>query len=237
LVLLLAVVGVGGFFAVNWLKAKPDAGGPTEKGGTLANGATGPAGTNTSAATKEVANYWLEVLPNAVAAEPKRVAGPVPLASGQAFKFHFEFNESGYLYIVGPGEGNRLTAFLTLYPAEISGLDNNKVTKSKDFSFPSGLEHWLELDKKPGTETYTMIFSTSPLTEPAIFSEPVTGKPLSESQQKELSNFLAKHKTSEPVTAVNDESGSAPHVTVKVPPSQGSDSSAPLIFTVTIQHK
>ena len=93
-----------------------------------------------------------------------RVAGAVPLASGEAFKFHFQFAEGGYLYIIGPGEGSRPTAFLTLYPPEISGLDSNLVTKEQDFSFPNGLERWMELDKKPGTETYTIIFAPSPLT-------------------------------------------------------------------------
>jgi hypothetical protein len=162
----------------------------------------------------------------------------VPLDSGQDFKFHFEFGEAGYLYIVGPGEGNRPTAFLTLYPIETSGLENNQVTKGADFSFPSGIEHWLKLDKKPGTETYTIIFSTSPLTDPALFSEPVTGKPLSESQQAALSDFLAKHKASEPVTELNDKNGSAPFVTVKVPQTDPSkDPGMPLIFEVRIQHK
>jgi serine/threonine-protein kinase len=237
LVLILAIVGVGGFLAFNWLKSKPDESGVAAgKGKTLANGPSGPSGT--SAATKEAANYWLEVLPNSFAAQPTRVAGAVPLDSGQAFKFHFEFGEAGYLYIIGPGEGNRPTAFLTLYPAEISGLENNQVTKGADFSFPTGVEHWLELDKKPGTETYTIIFSTSPLTDPALFSEPVSGKPLSETQQTALDSFLAEHKTSEPVTELNDKNVSAPFVTVKVPQTNaGTDSTTPLIFAVRIQHK
>jgi serine/threonine-protein kinase len=258
LVLLLAVVGVGGFLAVNWLKAKPDTGSAAEKGATSPNGTTDPAGANTSAATKEVANYWLEVLPNALAAEPTRVAGPAPLASGQAFKFHFEFGESGYLYIFGPGDANRPTAFLTNKPAEISGLENNQVIKGADVSFPSGLEHWMELYKKPGIDTYTIILSTSPITAPTIFSELVTGKPLSESQQAELSSFLAKHKTSEPLTELNDKNPSERSVIVKVPPSrafkgpcivasaevvldpekkESKDCELPLIFNITIQHK
>jgi len=42
-----------------------------------------------------------------------RVAGLLPIASGQSYKFHFTPSESAYLYIVGPGERNVLTAFLT----------------------------------------------------------------------------------------------------------------------------
>jgi hypothetical protein len=237
LVLLLVVVGVGGFLALNWMKAKP---GQQENSGnngaTVADGANGPTGNGTAGATREVANYWLEVLPNATAAEPARVTGTAPLASGQAFKFHFDFGEDGYLYIVGPGEGNRPTAFLTLYPHKISGLENNKVTKGSDFSFPSGIEHWLELDKKPGTENYTIIFSSSPLTQPAFFSEPVTGKPMTDGQQDEMNNFVATHKTSEPVTELNDKNASEPFVSVKLPRSQGQPA-APLVFLVKIQHK
>ena len=238
LVLILAVVGVGGFLAFNWFKAKPDeSAAETGKKKNLAN-ANGPSGTDTSAPTTEVAKYWLEVLPNSIAAQPARVAGAVPLASGQAFKFHFEIGEDGYLYIVGPGEGSKPTAFLTRKPAAVSGLDSNQVTKADDFSFPSGIEHWLELDKKPGTETYTIIFSREPLSEPALFSEQVTGKPLSETDRAEFNDFLAKHKTAEPVTELNDKDALAPFVTVKLPQSQApKDSSAPLIFEVRIQHK
>ncbi len=239
LVLILVVVGVGGFFAVNWLKAKPDEpGASAEKGKTLANGAKDPAGTETSAATREVANYWLEVLPTSFATQPTRVAGAVPLASGQAFKFHLEFGEGGYLYIIGPGEGNQPTAFLTEKPAEVSGVESNQVTKGADFSFPSGVEHWLELDKKPGTETYTIVFSPELLTAPAFFKQQATGKPLSEIEQSELADFVARYKTSEPVTELNDKDGSAPFVTVRVPHSKApKDSAEPLIFEVRIQHK
>jgi hypothetical protein len=164
-----------------------------------------------------------------------RVAGSVPLVSGQAFKFHFEFGENGYLYIVGPGERNQPTAFLTEKPASISGLENNQVVNGSDFSFPNGLEHWLELDKKPGTENYTIIFSSEPLSAPAFLTSQATGKPLSESESSEFTDFLAKYKTSEPVTELNEKNASAPYVTVKVPPSQ--DSGAPIIFEVRIQHK
>ncbi|MBC8031290.1 MAG: serine/threonine protein kinase [Pyrinomonadaceae bacterium] len=230
LLLILAVVGGGGFFAVNWLKAKS----PVQSG-DAANGITTPANPATLAPV-EVGRYWLEVLPDS--SEPIRVAGAVPLTSGQAFKFHFQFEEGGYLYIVGPGDGNRPMAFLTLYPAEISGLDSNLVTKAEDFSFPNGIEHWMELDKKPGTETYTIIFSSSPITEPAFLREPVTRKPLSDSEQAALASFLAKHKTSDPVTELNDKDGKAPFVAVKLPASDVlKESGVPIAFEVRIQHK
>jgi hypothetical protein len=96
----------------------------------------------------------------------------------------------------------------------------------------------LELDKKPGTETYTIIFSSKPLSEPSFFGAQVTGKPLKEAEQAELSDFLSKNKTSEPVTELNDKDAAAPFVIVKVPQSkEPKDSGAPVVFEVRIQHK
>ncbi|HEV7797912.1 MAG TPA: protein kinase [Pyrinomonadaceae bacterium] len=234
LLLVLVGIGVGGFFAVNWIKAKPSDSSTANAGNKkTAEGSTGAAATTAT----EVGRYWLEVLPNDLVAEPLRVAGAVPLKSGQAFKFHFEPGQDGYLYIIGPGERNQSTAFLTAKPATISGLETNQVTKGSDFSFPSGMEHWLELDKKPGTENYTLIFSPTPLSAPAFLGSQATGKPLDETEQAELGEFLAKHKTSNPITEINDKDAAAPFVAVKLPPSDANGSSAPVVFEVRIQHK
>ncbi len=239
LLLVLVVVAVGGFFAVNWLKGRSDTPSGTTTGNrkTPAKVALDPTNLETAPATSELGRYWLEVLPNAAVAEPMRVAGALPLASGQAFKFHFELGENGYLYIIGPGERNQPTAFLTAKPAAISGRENNEVSKGSDFSFPSGLEHWLELDKKPGTENYTIIFSPEPLSVPSFLSSQATGKPLSDTEQAELSDFLTKYKTSEPVTEINDKDAEAPFVTVKVPPHAAENAGHPILFEVRIQHK
>jgi serine/threonine protein kinase len=237
LLLVLAVVGVGGFFAVNWLKGRNNSSTATSKNGTgPANGTKSSSGTSTT--TRELGRYWLEVLPNSPVAEPMRVAGAVPLASGQAFKFHFEIGENGYLYIIGSGERNQPTAFLTNQPAPISGLESNQAAAGSDFSFPSGIEHWLELDKKPGTENYTIIFSPKPLSSPAFLTSQATGKPLSETEQAELNDFLAKYKTKELVTELNDKNAAGPFVSLKVPQSKDpKDSGAPVVFEVRIQHK
>ncbi len=230
LVLILAVVGIGGFLAWNWYKNKPAANDTTN----ASNGPkTGPGAT--ASTLKEFGNYWLEVLPNGPLSDSLRVAGSVPLKSGQAFKFHFQTQEDGYLYIVGPGEGSKLTAFLTERPASVSGLDSNQVGKSDDFSFPSGLEHWLELDKKPGTEDYTVIFSPQLLTSPAFLREEATGKPLNDTEQAEFAAFLAQHKSGETVTELNNQDAAGPAVKVKVP--QPREAGSPVIFDVRIQHK
>ncbi len=221
--LVLAVVGVGGIFAFSWFRNKPStsAAGPAKK-------------TEAPAATSEFGRYWLETLPNELAAEPVRVAGAVPLKSGQAFKFHFQFSEDGFVYVIGPGEQNQPTAFLTEKPAAISGLENNQVVKSDDFSFPNGLEHWLELDKKPGTENYTIIFSTKRLSAPSFLTQQATGKPLGDTEQAELRDFLAQQQTSAPVTELNDKDPNEPYVALKVP---ATNEGKPVIFEVRIQHK
>ncbi|MCA1600485.1 MAG: protein kinase [Acidobacteria bacterium] len=229
LVLVLVVVGVGGFFAVKLLTAKNGTAGTnvTENKNSPANGSAGIA--------KDLGRYWLELLPESLIGEPVRVAGVVPLASGQSFKFHFIFSEGGYLYIVGPGEGSLPTAFLTAKPPAISGLENNQVNEAADFSFPSGLEHWLQLDKNPGTEDYTIIFSPSPLAEPKFLSTQATGKPLTQEEQMELTSFLAKYKTSEPMIEVDDKNTNEPFVKVKVPKSAPAGN--PFVFEIRIQHK
>jgi serine/threonine protein kinase len=223
LLVILAVVGVGGIFAFSWFKSKP---------GSAAAPATNP---NSTAATTEFGRYWLETLPNAFIGDPVRVDNSVPLKSGEAFKFHFEFTENGFVYIVGPGEDNKPTAFLTEKPAAISGLASNEVVKGDDFSFPSGFDHWLELDKKPGIENYTIIFSSERLTTPAILTQQATGKPLADTERNELRDFLAQQQTSTPLTEFNDKDEAAPYVALKIPAAK--DPSKPVIFDIRIQHK
>jgi hypothetical protein len=232
-VIIIAVVAVGGLLAVKLLQPKTDTSSSAGSKSSTKD-AKGTSATSTLPA-KEFGRYWLEVLPNALAAEPQRVAGASPLASGQAFKFHFDISDDGYLYIIGPGEQNQLTAFLTNKPAPISGLETNQVVKGSDFSFPSGIEHWLELDKKPGTENYMVIFSREQLSTPAFLTSQATGKPLAAEEQQELNSFLSQHKTNPPVTEINDKGGTEPFVAVKM--AQPNDSAGPVVFQIRIQHK
>lgn len=229
LVLIVAVVAVGGFFAVKWLSSD------TDRGSTAATENKGSATTGSSGAeVKDLGRYWLELLPDPFANDPVRVAG-VPLASAQAFKFHFVFSESGYLYIIGPGEQNQPTAFLTAKPASISGLTNNQVAGGADFSFPSGIKHWLELDKNPGTEVYTVIFSPAPLAAPEFLNAQATGQPLSASEHAAFTDFVAKYKANAPLTERNDSNPTEPFVKVKVPKAGASGN--PVVFEIRIEHK
>ena len=91
-----------------------------------------------ASAPKEVSRYWLELEParrwtkNAGCGDWCRSL-PVSRSS-----FHFTFAEEGYLYIVGPGDKNQPTAFLTTKPSPATGLTTNKVSKGVEFSFPKG---------------------------------------------------------------------------------------------------
>ena len=166
---------------------------------------------------------------------PEASGAPPATRSGQAFKFHFALGQQGYIYVIGPGEKNQPTAFLTARPAAISGLESNEVLKGSDFSFPSGIDHWLELDKKAGTEEYSIIFSPEQLSTPAFLNSQATGKPLTDSERQELKDFLAKYQTTQPLTQINNTDAAAPFVSVKVPPSQ--NAGAPVIFQIRIEHK
>ncbi len=243
LLLVLAVVGVGGYLAVTWMKSTPEEADPATGKKSVAKTIPGAADTGLANAPVEIGRYWLEVLPDSFGASPSKVAGAEPLVSGQAFKFHFRFEEDGYLYIVGPGEKNNPIMFLTAKPAADSGLDNNQVAKGTDFSFPTGnfpegSPHSITLDEEPGTEVFTIIFSPEPLTSPSFMTERATGKALGDSDRGELADFLEKYKTSGPTTELDDKDSSAPFVTVKLPRAALPNASgAPVAFEVRIQHK
>ena len=238
LVLVLAVVGVGGFLAMNWMKgtATDD---PTAASVEVKKTPGDPA---VSTAPAEVGRYWLEVFPDSVGGGPTRFAVADPLSSGQSFKFHFQFESDGYLYILGQGDGNRPMMFLTAKPdIEQSGLDDNYVAKGTPFSFPrgafsDGTPHSITLDNKPGTESFTVIFSPTQLNSPAFLNGRATGRPLNASEQAELANFLAKYRFTAPIAELNDKDAAAPFVAVKMPPATR-ESREPLAFEVRIQHK
>ena len=216
---ILLVAGIGGFLAYNRLKPKsenPVAG-------------TGSSSTAAASAPREIGRYWLEL-----EKPPARVAGLVPIASGQTFRVHFVFSEDGYVYVIGPGGSkNEPTAFLTAKPHALSGLKSNQTKQGADLSFPSGDGNWLTLDSHPGSETYTVIFSRVPLTTPAFLNAPSTLEPLTATQQAELKDFLAKYKEKPPTAELDESNSSAPFARIKVPPDPAGN---PIVFDFRIQH-
>ncbi len=221
LVLLLLGGGVAGFLIWNNSRSKTN---------LATTGPTNNPNTTAPAPPRELTNYWLELAPDSE--ESVRVAAMVPISSGQKFRFHFVFNEDGYVYIFGPGgEHNQPMAFLTTKPLPATGVKSNKVVRGEDFSFPRGDS--LELDKNPGIDNFTVIFSKTALPAPAFLNEPVTGEPLSAAQQTELKTFAAKYQQKAMVTELDESTAGKPSVRVKVPPDQTGN---PIVFDIRIQH-
>jgi serine/threonine-protein kinase len=223
--LILLVAGVAGFLV--WKKNSSSPATNTTNVNTTAGVATAPV---------EVSRYWIELEPGKRGEQKTRIAKLVAVASGQLFKFHLTFDADGYLYIIGPGEKNQPTAFLTSKPSSQTGLKSNKVSKGVDFSFPKAdekNENSLTLDKRPGTDNFTIIFSTTPLSSPSFLNEAVTGDPLTAAQQAELKDFISRYQSKAPVTELDESNASAPFVRVKAAPDQTSN---PLVFDIRIQH-
>lgn len=218
---LIVALGVGGFLF--WKMKSNGSGTSTANANTSAEVANAP---------REISRYWLKLEPATAGGQPTQVAALVPIASGQRFTFHFTFNEDGYLYIFAPGENtNESTAFLTTKPAPDSGVASNKVSKGVEYSFPRGIS--VELDKNPGTDNFTIIFTKTPLASPSFLNEPVTGEPLSATQQADLKAFIVRYQDKRPATELDESDPRAPFVKVKAPPDQTGN---PIVFDIRIQH-
>ncbi|PYS47763.1 MAG: hypothetical protein DMF68_15235 [Acidobacteria bacterium] len=201
----------------------------SNRSGVSSTSTAGAGGATASA--KEALGYWLEVAEAGPNGESARVAGTVPLSSGQSFKFHFKPVRDGYLYIIGPGEENAPSTFLTNKPNG-DFAKTNEVKAGSEFTFPAGDDNWIELDKKPGTEIYTIIFSPTRLSEPAFFGEDAAD--LTATEQKVFEDFKNKYKANAPETAVLGGGGTDPLVSVKIPQAAENE---PVIFDVRIEHK
>ena len=224
-VLLLVVVGGAGVGFLLWNKSRNT--------GTVGGNSSANTGTAVANTPREISRYWLELEP-APGGQPNRVAALVPLASGQSFKFHFTFDEDGYLYIFGPGGNtNEPTAFLTTKPLPESGVTTNKVSKGVDFSFPSGAGNNLTLDKHPGTDNFTVVFAKTPLASPAFFNGPVTGDPLSPAEQGDLKAFFTRYQDKKTSTEPDDSNPKAQFIKVKVAADQTNN---PIVFEIRVQH-
>jgi len=184
----------------------------------------------TAPVARDVARYWLELEPKA-GVSPTRVAGLVPLSSGQSFKMHFIFERDGYVYVVGPGPQNQPTAFLTSKPSKLTGMESNQASSGSELSFPNGDTKWLTLDVNPGTENYTVIFSKTPLSA-GFLNGPVTGEPLTSPEKEEFNQFLSKHKGSDAKNESDESNREAPLVRIK----SAKKADEPLVFDIRIQH-
>src|SRR5262245_17497437 len=227
-VVLLVVLGAGGFAILYFM-----GGSGKNSPATPANGAPKSAAAPASA-THEIGRYWVQVdtpdKNNAL-----RAGDPIEMKSGQSFKFHFSPSENGYLYILGPGPDNELSTFLTAKPSAGSGLTTNEVSSGVDFAFPADKNNqanFITLDRSHGTDEFTMIFSTTPITTPSFFGGE-SEKQLSSDEKKEWESFQNQYKAATSTAII--KTGAKPFVSVKVP--QTDNQTAPVIFDVRVQHQ
>lgn len=228
IVVLLLVLGAGGYAVIHFMgtSTNSNTAGPATSSGTD--------GTDLAAGGHEIGRYWLEVnTPDK--SDAVRAGELVSMDSGQEFKFHFSPSENGYLYLIGPGDQNAPTTFLTAKPAEAFGVKTNEVKSGQDFVFPaetSKSTNWLTLDKTAGTDDFTVIFSTQPLPAPAFLNSPALHQ-LSQDEQKQLDSLREQSKANS-IGAEVIKTGAAPFVSVKVPQNAGG---TPVIFMVRVEHK
>src|SRR6185503_9767672 len=151
LVVVLIIAGVGGYFVMHTMMNKPEtASAPTD-------GSSSGAGADVAGA-HEIGRYWVQVGSD-TGLNSVRADDVMQMASGQQFKLHFSPSENGYLYIIGPGDGNAPTTFLTAKPATEFGVKSNEVKSGQDFVFPADTakkENWMNLDETAGTDEFTI---------------------------------------------------------------------------------
>jgi serine/threonine protein kinase len=230
IVVLLLVLGAGGYAVIHFMGTSTN----TNKNTSRADPSSDKSGTDLASGGHEVGRYWLQVnTPNK--SEAVRAGDLVTMQSGQQFKFHFSPSESGYLYIIGPGNNNAPTTFLTTKPDAMFGVKTNEVKSGQDFAFPVDTgknENWLNLDKNAGTDEFTVIFSTKPLSELGFLNDPALHE-LTQDEQKQL-NTLREQSRANSVGAEVIKTGASPFVSVKVPQNA---EGAPVIFLVRVEHK
>jgi serine/threonine-protein kinase len=221
-VILLLVVGAGGFALIRYLNSR---------------GTGKPATTTTdvSAPLHEVARYWIQV-DTKNPDDATRAGDTITMKSGASLKFHFSPNESGYLYLLGPGPNNAPAIFLSAQPSASSGLKTNEVRSGVDFTFPgdtSSKANFLTLDQTAGTDEFTFVFSPLPITTPEFFAGP-SEHLLTSDQLKQWNDFQAQAKANAATIEVI-KTGASPQTAVKVP--QNGPENASVVFRVRIEHR
>ena len=229
IIVLLLIVGVGGYAVIHFMTGKS----PNNPSRT--DSSNGPNGTDLAGGGHEAGRYWIEVnTPNK--SDAVRAGDRLTMPSGEKFKFHFSPSDNGYLYIIGPGNKNAPTMFLTAKPAAAYGVKTNEVKSGQDFAFPGDTgktENWLNLDQTPGTDEFTMIFSGVALSHPDFLDSPALHE-LTANEQKQLNDFQSQSKPNLLGTETI-KTGASPFVSVKIP--QNAEGNASVVFKIRIEHK
>jgi len=102
-------------------------------------------------------------------------------------------------------------------------------------NFPYGAGQVLELDKNPGTEEYVIIFSRTPLLDPAFLAASAEHE-LSPAELKEFEGLRVRAKTMSPIADIkvtDAKSEGAVTVSAKSANAPGE----PVIFEIRIEHR
>ncbi len=182
-----------------------------------------PAGT--PSAGGEALSYFLEV--ETADGKIARTTGGEPLAEGQSFRFHFVSRERGSLYIIGPGEKNAPTTFLTARPLPETGVTSNRIEPGAEFSFPAGRGNAIGLGTYGTVSTFTILLVPDSIPPPAFLSARAY-QPLTDAQQTELA---ALWKSARVARAIPEASGDA----VRVSADGAAD--RPLLFEIAVRRK
>jgi hypothetical protein len=224
-VVLLIVVSAGGFVLIRYLNSR----------GTNKPASTTTTTTEASEPLHEVGRYWIQV-DTKNPDEAVRAGETVTMKSGESLKFHFSPNESGYIYLIGPGPNNAPAVFLTAQPSAASGLKTNEVRSGVDFAFPadtSSKSNFLTLDQTAGTDEFTFVFSPSPITSPQFFAGP-SEHLLTSEELKQWNDFQTQARANAATIEVI-KTGASPRTAVKVP--QNAPENASVVFGVRVEHK
>jgi hypothetical protein len=113
-------------------------------------------------------------------------------------------------------------------------VKTNEVKSGQDFAFPAETNksaNWLTLDQTAGTDEFSIIFSTKPLTTPDFLNGPALHQ-LTQDELKQLDSLREQSKANPAGEVV--KTGPSPFVSVKVP--QNADGT-PVIIMVRLEHK
>lgn len=159
--------------------------------------------------------------------EQTRALGDKPIPAGQSLQFAFESSEDGFLYMLGHDEqGSSVVMPLGTFvaPAEVKA--------DQETELPA-LAH-IKLNSEAGTETFTVIFSTSALDIPfAGESLPIDGsfRKLTVDEQRKIKELRQQSASASVKFNGNQEDGDA------VVMLSGERGGKPVVFDIKLQLK
>lgn len=136
----------------------------------------------------EIMRYWVEVVTKD--GKALRKTKDIELSKGEQIQFHFTSKQPGYLYILMPGQDNKLTTILTTKPIAATGVTTNLLKENTEYIFPNG-DQLLTLGKPASENKISVIFSPNPI-KSTTFLDKQAGYSLSQDEQKDFLELFGK---------------------------------------------